>query len=106
MANAGRTFGLPSTVLMNLARTHHAVRRRFLPLHWQGSWNPQLANDPTAYKIPDRKPGARDTLRHERLSQWAAQDEDVFNPVGEVIKLAEGRNNLSLGRIFRSTYKR
>lgn len=31
-------------------------------------------------------------------------DEDVYNPVGEVIKLAEARSNLTLGRIFKRVY--
>ncbi|EKM53601.1 uncharacterized protein PHACADRAFT_260038 [Phanerochaete carnosa HHB-10118-sp] len=104
LANASQTYGLPSTLLSNLALVHLHVKLPFLPLHRRSTWNSHQAQDGTNYLVPDYRPGTRETNRRLQELRWRQIDEDVYNPVGEAIKLAEGRNNLTLGRVFRTAY--
>lgn len=104
LANAGRTYGLPSTLLHNLGQMHMRVRTRYLPLHRYPQWNAKLVPSSQAYETPQYRPGTRETKKRLQELRWKALDEDVYNPVGEAIKLAEGTGNLSLGRVFETAY--
>lgn len=95
LSNAARTQGLPLALTRNLASMQSSVRKRT-----QGSkWNGQLPPDSPVYTLarPSRK--VREEMARERLVRQLQKE--VYNPVGEAIKLAEGRNNVMLGRIFR-----
>lgn len=96
LSNAARTQGLPLALTRNLASMQSSVRKRT-----HGSkWNGQLPPDSPVYTLalPSRK--VREEMARERLVKQLQKE--VYNPVGEAIKLAEGRNNVMLGRIFRS----
>ncbi|GJE94637.1 hypothetical protein PsYK624_108080 [Phanerochaete sordida] len=102
LANAGHTHGLPSTLLRQLCHLRSFAKRSGLSSRHRGTWNPQLSQDSTRYQIPVL--GAKAVRAAQQEAKWKQMDEDVYNPVGEVIKLAEARSNLTLGRIFTRVY--
>ncbi|TDL22989.1 hypothetical protein BD410DRAFT_721915 [Rickenella mellea] len=92
--------GLPHKItkqLSYLSLTHTsgwAQRRHFPPRRW----NPQLPPD-----SPEYKPPKFPTIRVQNRERKAAQQHDIddrgWSALSEVIRMAEGRDGLLLGRI-------
>lgn len=89
--NSSSTRGLPHKLTRNITllmwAKYHQKTVQVLP-----HWNPQLAPNDPAYKIPAR-PLTIDELKQKDVMAraWAA--------LGHVVKMAEGQTGLSLGRV-------
>lgn len=105
LANAAISHGLSSTVLRNLNQMYTAVRKPHARARSERTrWNPQLPADHAEYKIQFIRPGSKDDLKRQRDLQWRQVDDEAYNPLGEVIKMAEGRDRLTLGRVFQAKF--
>ena len=104
LTNAAMSYGLPLTVLRTLPALERGARTTNRIGLARFNWAPQLAEDDKAYKIPIARPKLKKTATELATEAKKELADMVFNPVGEVIKLAEGRHNLSLGRMVRRRY--
>lgn len=104
LTNAAMSYGLPLTVLRTLPVIERGARTTNTVGLGRFKWHPQLPEDDKAYKIPTVRPNSK--IHGAQAAAQAKKElvDMVFNPVGEVIKLAEGRHNLSLGRMIRRRY--
>jgi hypothetical protein len=104
LANAGMSHGLPSRLVGNLSQIQSQLRKgRDFAQGERRTWNPQLAPDSPSYKAPDIRANASLDKKKQKEQLWRAIDDEAYNPIGEVIKLAEGRDKLTLGRMFHAT---
>lgn len=101
VANAGQSRGLPRDVLRNLALMQpHALRSAFLISRLK--WNPGLNPESREYQVRVPEPGTKEFKAQELKLRLKRFVEDAYNPVGEAIKLAEGRHKLTLGRLHKA----
>ncbi|KAK1226595.1 hypothetical protein PQX77_010435 [Marasmius sp. AFHP31] len=95
--NSAKTRGLSHQLTRNLSflvlGEHQRLRNqeRNLPL-----WNPQLPPDAREYQVKNSKVTGKDEKRQRRKEF----EETAWRALGEVVRMAEGRNELSLGRII------
>ncbi|KAF9267470.1 hypothetical protein L218DRAFT_855372 [Marasmius fiardii PR-910] len=93
--NSATSRGLPHQVMRNLSYIvfgeHQRLRHQNSRLH---AWNPRLPHNAREYQV-----------KKSTGKSGAKQEQSVFNDsawrsLGEVVRMAEGRDNVSLGRIM------
>ncbi|KAL0580101.1 hypothetical protein V5O48_001877 [Marasmius crinis-equi] len=95
--NAATSRGIPHQLARNLSfivlgeHQRLASQARQLPL-----WNARLPPDSREYQVRSSKVGSKEEKR-QRLKDF---DDSAWRALGEVVRMAEGRDNLSLGRIM------
>ena len=62
-------------------------------------WNPSLPPDSPAYRPPTPAEQSKQQKKEEKLRPWKELDESAWGALGQVVRLAEGRHDISLGTI-------
>ncbi|KAH7883320.1 hypothetical protein F5I97DRAFT_1815822 [Phlebopus sp. FC_14] len=101
LATSARSRGVSHQVVrnMNLLRCSNAkwVETKFLST--KRHWLPQLPpNSPEYEPTPLIDPDPRSAKSQARRRKFKEQDERCWYALGEVVRMAEGRHNLCLGR--------
>lgn len=104
VTNSAQSRGLPFGVVRNLPKLERDAKLLATPLRQRWKWNSFGALDDRMYKVFPVYSGTKEAKKLDAERARLAVIRTAFNPVGEVIKLAEGRDNLTLGRIFRRRY--
>lgn len=105
LTNSAQTRGLPLNLIRNLPSMERSAKQP--PSSRRNSrwkWNPIAAPNDKSYKVIPAFPGTKEAKTLASVTALRAATEIAYNPVGEVIKLAEGRDNLTLGRLFRRRF--
>ncbi|KAG7088474.1 hypothetical protein E1B28_012463 [Marasmius oreades] len=93
--NSAASRGLPHQLTRNLSfivlSEHQRLRRQAsqLPV-----WNPRLPYDSREYQV------RKSTAKENAKQRWKEFSDDAWKSLGEVVRMAEGRDNISLGRIM------
>jgi hypothetical protein len=95
--NSCQSRGVPHQVTRNLGFLVLSEHQR-LRSHQFQSWSPQLPLTSPRYK-PSRPLDSQQKLKEERLKRWADFDVNALAALSEVVRMAEGRQNMSLGQI-------
>ena len=99
LSNSSYTRGIPHKLTRNLASLYlsHAIANK--PKHIKtGSWNPH--KDLTAY-TPKTVISPQGRKRDAKEQASKALSDDAWGSLGSVIKMAEGRHGILLGRIIK-----
>jgi hypothetical protein len=99
--NSSQYRGLPHRLTQNLSFFVHGVRRRRkdTSTRFGKIWQPNLDPDCSAYKLPQHRAVKPVKKRPAQIRQEMVEASSL-NALDEVIKLAEGRNKIFLGRIY------
>ena len=94
--NSAVSRGLPHDLTKNLSLLVYRHERwwtdRYLaPL--SPEWNPHRPPDPIDVSSP------RARKRGEKRRRWREMDDRAWDAISEVVRMAEGRDGLSLGRV-------
>lgn len=98
LCNAAQSRGLSHKITRNmalLAGTHLDIHHDIGIVYT--SWNPSRERDSQEYQIPT--PGSKRYLRQIERQKWRPVVEEALDTFGEVIRMAEGNDNVSLGRV-------
>ncbi|KAF8507747.1 hypothetical protein JB92DRAFT_2958263 [Gautieria morchelliformis] len=92
--SSATTRGLSHRLTRNIGFLTHAYLKSRMR---KGQvWDPQLPASAPIYSI---RPGKVPTAKEKKQQSRAAFDATVFHSVGQVVRLAEGQSNISLGRL-------
>lgn len=99
LCNAAQSRGLSHRITRNMALLsgahldiHHDIGGVF------SSWNPSHERGSQEYQIPT--PGSKRYLRQIERQKWRPVGEAALDTFSEVIRMAEGNDNVSLGRVI------
>ena len=93
--NSATSRGLPDDLTKNLSFLMYGHRRWWKDRYYSSSgspWNPQRPPDPMAALSPKAK--SRDAKRN----RWREMDDRSWNAIEDVVKMAEGRHQIFLGK--------
>jgi len=99
---SARSRGLPHELTRNLSflvlgNREWSERHYFQPTQY---WKPQLPPTSKEYQptpvLPDTQKARN---REAKLQRWQAFDDKAWGALGQVIRMAEGRHGISLGRV-------
>jgi hypothetical protein len=98
--NSAKSRGLPHRLTRNLSilRLRNAdwwEKRHFSPSQ---PWNPQLPPDSPKYQ-PQMVQRAKIKNQEEKQRRWRELDDNAWNALGQVVRLAEAKHELCLGTI-------
>ncbi|KIK96344.1 hypothetical protein PAXRUDRAFT_826056 [Paxillus rubicundulus Ve08.2h10] len=104
LLNSANSRGIPHQVVrnLNLLRKRHIdwVHGGYYSQLSKNAWKPQLSPKAPEYSpkslIPESQ---RATVIQARRRKNKQADERCWNALGEVVRMAEGRHNMSLGRV-------
>lgn len=96
--NSAISRGLPHDLTRNLSFLHLGNREgsERLFFHSPQYWKPQLPS--TAYHPPPESQRVKN--REARLERWRDLDNSAWGALGQVVRMAEGRHGISLGRVI------
>ncbi|KIJ07362.1 hypothetical protein PAXINDRAFT_90534 [Paxillus involutus ATCC 200175] len=104
LLNSANSRGIPHQVVrnLNLLRKRHVdwVQGGYYSQLSKNAWKPQLS--PTAPEYSPRSlipESHRAAVIQARRRENKQVDERCWNALGEVVRMAEGRHNMSLGRV-------
>lgn len=97
--SSAQSRGLPSSLTRNLVYLVHAEthRLRYSTRRYK-PWSPQLPPTSPLYK-PPQPPTQSQLNREAKNKNWAAMEDSGWAALSEVVRMAEGRDGLLLGRV-------
>ena len=100
LANAAGSRGLPHTVARNLALMTgtHIHRTYNAGFGFRSTWKPQLPADAVEYRVP--RILSKGYNRIVQMRELRAQSERALDAFSEVVRMAEARHHLTLGRVL------
>jgi hypothetical protein len=95
--NSATSRGLPHNLTKNLSFLMYGHRKWWMDRFFTPSgspWNPHRPPDPIPAISPKAK--QKDAKRH----RWREMDDRAWNGIEDVVKMAEGRHQISLGKVL------
>ncbi|KAI0688458.1 hypothetical protein BC835DRAFT_1284607 [Cytidiella melzeri] len=94
--NSSHSRGLASRLTRNLSLLHRIIDTK----RPEVLWKPQLSPDSSEYQIP--KSLTTNTPKQAFARKGEELSRQSWNAIGEVVRMAEGTGQLSLGRIIKN----
>jgi len=92
-----RSRGLPHQLTRNLGLLVLSEHQR-LRSHQFQAWSPQLSPTSPLYKPVQALP-QKQNAKNEKRKRWADFDDNAWAALSQVVRMAEGRGDVSLGQI-------
>ena len=99
LCNAAQSRGLSHKLTRNLALlagTHLNIYHDVAAVH--SYWTPDRPHDSPEYTVP--APGSRRYLRQKDRESLRPIADEALDAFGEIVRMAEGNSNVSLGRVI------
>ncbi|RDB24877.1 hypothetical protein Hypma_007432 [Hypsizygus marmoreus] len=97
--NSSQSRGLPHKLTRNLGLLVTREQLRLNDPRPMRAWEPQIRTSPSP-------PKQRDTRKEEKQKAREAFEASAWAPLSQVVKLAEGRDGISLGRLALTSVSR
>lgn len=95
--NSCKSRGLPHQLTRNLGFLVLSEHQRLRGYQYR-AWSPQLPPTSPLYQSA-QKPAMGQKVKDKNHKKWAEFDENAWSALSQVVRMAEGRQEISLGQI-------